>query len=197
MLGLGFLTCNVQVGGESYRQQFIIYKQLTPGIILRQDFLSWNQLGITCGPKGVLQLRDSQEVSVQIVEEVNAFSARLTAKITIPPRSLVLISVTTTLQASDNKTCFDFTPLQTSSQMGPNCIFYPLDYATLRGGSQRVPQVLVNLGQQEVKLQKGALLGHFHKAQLDEIIITEEDIFGVNVEETLDHQRNRGRGFER
>ena len=114
MPGLGFLTCNVQVGGENYRQQFIICKQLTPGIILGSDFLSRNQLGITWGPEGVLQLRDSQKTTVQMAEEVNASSAVLTAKITIPPRSLVLISVTTTLPASENKTCFDFMPLQTS-----------------------------------------------------------------------------------
>ena len=34
MPGIGFLTCNMQVGGENYQQQFIICKQLTPGIIL-------------------------------------------------------------------------------------------------------------------------------------------------------------------
>ena len=34
MPGMGFLTCNMQVGGKSYQQQFIICKQLMPGIIL-------------------------------------------------------------------------------------------------------------------------------------------------------------------
>ena len=56
MPGMGFLTCNMQIGNEYHRQQFIIGKQLTPGIILGRDFLSWNQLGITWGPEGVLQL---------------------------------------------------------------------------------------------------------------------------------------------
>ena len=31
---MGFLTCNMQIGGENYQQQFIICKQLTPGFIL-------------------------------------------------------------------------------------------------------------------------------------------------------------------
>ena len=56
MPGMGFLTCNMRIGNESYRQQFIVCKQLTPGIILGRDFLSRNQLGITWGPEGVLQL---------------------------------------------------------------------------------------------------------------------------------------------
>ena len=34
MPGMGFLTCNMQIGGENYQQQFIVCKQLTPGIIL-------------------------------------------------------------------------------------------------------------------------------------------------------------------
>ena len=34
-----------------------------------------------------------------------------------------------------------------------------------------------------MKLQQGIVLGHFQKAQSEEIMITQEDIFGVNVEE--------------
>ena len=34
MPGMGFLMCNMQIGTEAYRQQFIVCKQLTPGIIL-------------------------------------------------------------------------------------------------------------------------------------------------------------------
>ena len=34
MPGMGFLTYNMWVGSEDYRQQFIVCKQLMPGIIL-------------------------------------------------------------------------------------------------------------------------------------------------------------------
>ena len=54
MPGMGFLTCNLQIGRETYKQQFIVCRQLTPGIILGHDFLSCNQLGITWGPEGIL-----------------------------------------------------------------------------------------------------------------------------------------------
>ena len=53
------------IGGEDYKQQFIVCRQLTPGIILGRDFLSKNQLGITWGPEGVLQLSDSQDIPIQ------------------------------------------------------------------------------------------------------------------------------------
>ena len=183
MQGMGFLTCNLQIGGEIYKQQFIVCRQLTPGIILECDFLSRNQLGITWGPEGVLQLRDKQDLSVQTAEEITNPTVTLAAKTVVPSRSLVLVTVSTTLPSCGNKTHFDFIPVQANPQLGPNCVVYPLDYASIKGGLQRGLQVLVNLGQQDVKLQQGTILGYYQKTQSEEIMITQEDIFGVNVEE--------------
>ena len=91
MPGMGFLTCNLGIGGETYKQQFIVCRQLTPGIILGRDFLSRNQLGITWGPEGALQLRDEQDPSIQAAEEITNPTVKLAAKTVIPPRSLVLV----------------------------------------------------------------------------------------------------------
>ena len=183
MPGMGFLTCNLGIGGETYKQQFIVCQQLTPGIILGRNFLSHNQLGITWGPEGTLQLRDEQDPSVQAAEEVTDPTVKLAAKTVIPPRSLVLVTVLTTLPPCENKTHFDFVPTQANLHLGPNCIVYPLDYASIKGGSQRGLQMLINLGQQDISLQQGTILGHYQKAPSEEIMITQEDIFGVNIGE--------------
>ena len=166
---------NIQIGGEDYKQQFIVCKQLTPGAILGQDFLSRNQLGITWGPEGVLQLRDNQDIHVQTAEEVTTYTAMLTAKIVIPSRSLIVVPVIMTLPSCKNKACFDFTPIQLSPHLGPNCVICPLDYATIRG-SQRGLQTIINFSQHEVKLQEGKVLGHFQQTQPKETMITKEDI---------------------
>ena len=183
MPGIGFLTCDLGIGGEMYKQQFIVCQQLTPGIILGRDFLSRNQLGITWGPEGTLQLRDEQDLSVQTAEEMVNLPAKLATKIVIPPRSLVLVTVSTTLPPCKDKTHFDFVPTQANYHLGPNCIVYPLDYASIKGGLQRGLQVLINLGQQDIQLQQGIVLGHYQKAPSKEIMITQEDIFGVNIGE--------------
>ena len=146
MPGMGFLTCNMQVGGEYYRQQFIVCKQLTPGIILGRDFLSRNQLGITWGPEGILQLRDSQDIHVQTAEEMATYTARLIAKVIVPSRSLMAVPVRMVLPLCEKKTRFDFTPIPEGPGLGPNCVIYPLDYATIKGGPQRGLQVILNLG---------------------------------------------------
>ena len=44
--------------------------------------------------------------------------------------------------------------------------------------------MLINSGYQELKLPQGVALGHFQKAPPEEIMITQEDIFGVNMEES-------------
>ena len=97
---------------------------------------------------------------VQAMKKVTTFSVSTTTKIIIPSTSLVLTPVMMTLPSCENKTHFDFTPMQENSAIGSNCIIYPLDYATIRGGLQRGLQALVNLGQQEIKLQHGTVLGH-------------------------------------
>ena len=183
MPGMGFLTCNLGIGGETYKQQFIVCRQLTPGIILGRDFLSRNQLGISWGPAGTLQLRDEQDPSIQTAEEITNPTVKLAAKTVIPPRTLVLVTVSTTLPPCEEKTRFDFVPIQMNFHLGPNCIVYPLDYASIKGGLQRGLQILINLGQQDVKLQQGIVLGHYQKAPSEDIMITQEDIFGVNIGE--------------
>ena len=125
MPAMGFLTCDLCIGGETYKQQFIVCRQLTPGIILGCDFLSRNQLGITWGPEGTLQLRDEQDLSVQTAEEITNPLVKLAAKTVIPSRSLVLVTVSTILPPCKEKTCFDFIPTQTDLHLGPNCVVYP------------------------------------------------------------------------
>ena len=92
-----------------------------------RDFLARNQLGITWGPEGILQLRDSQDTQIQTMEETVTHIARLTAKVTVPSRSLTAVTVRMILPSCKNKT-------QEGSLSEPNCVIYPLDYATIKGG---------------------------------------------------------------
>ena len=183
MPGMGFLTCDLGIGGETYKQQLIVFRQLTPGIILGHDFLSRNQLGITWGPEGTLQLRDEQDSSIQTAEEMISPTVKLAAKTVIPPPKFGFGHSFNNIAPCRDKTRFDFVPTQTNLHLGPNRIVYPLDYASIKGGLQRGLQILINLGQQDVKLQQGIVLGHYQKAPSEEIMITQEDIFGVNIVE--------------
>ena len=49
------------------------------------------------------------------MEEMVTHSARLTAKVTIPSRSLTAVTVQMKLPPCKNKTRFDFTPIQEES----------------------------------------------------------------------------------
>ena len=140
-------------------------------------------MGITWGPEGVLQLRDDQNIQMQAIEETTICSAKLTANVTIPSRSLAAVTVKMILPSCQNKTRFSFTPVSEKALLGPNCVIYPLDYVTIKGGLQRGVQVVVNLSCQEIQLPEGLILGQFQQMPDEEIKVTQEDLFGINVTE--------------
>ena len=45
MPGMGFLRCNIQIGGEYYNQQFIVCKQLNPRTYTGPRFLGTKSIG--------------------------------------------------------------------------------------------------------------------------------------------------------
>ena len=86
--------------------------------------------------------------------------------------------------------------------MHPNCLVYPLDYATIRGGYQKGAQMVINLSQAPIKINEGTLLGHYIREDSENVFITEEALFNVNVTESwpmeqLEEEifRGTGKGF--
>ena len=199
---LGFVTCSVKIGDRNYDQEFIVIKQLVPEIILGRDFLSTYKLAITWGREGVLELRDEQETAILTAEEITEYPAVLLAKIEIPARTGVVVPVTVNLPPFTAKTLFIFNPRTLKDGMDPNCLVYPLDYATIRGGYQRSAQLIINLSQEPMKIVEGTLIGHYAREDSGDIYVTEQDLFGINVTEPwppeqLEEEifRGTGKGF--
>ena len=199
---LGFVTCSVKIGDRIYDQEFIVIKQLVPEIILGRDFLSTYKLAITWAKEGVLELRDEQETAILTAEEITEYPAVLLAKIEIPARTGVVVPVTVNLPPFTAKTLFTFNPRTLKDGMDPNCLVYPLDYATIRGGYQRSAQLIINLSQEPMKITEGTLIGHYAREDSEDIYVTEQDLFGINVTESwpteqLEEEifRGTGKGF--
>ena len=202
MPGLGFTTCRVQIGDRVYTQEFVVLKQLLPQIILGRDFLSTYKLAIIWGQEGVLQLRDEQEIAILTAEEITEYLATLLAKIKIPARTAAVVPVIANLPPFSTKSLFRFNPRAFGREMNPSCFLYPLDYTTIRGGFQRTVQLLINLSPDSVDLMEGTLMGHYIREDPEDILISEENLFEVNVtepwpKEQLEEEifRGTGRGF--
>ena len=180
---LGTTTCTVWIGGYVYVHPFIVCKELTPAIILGRDFLSAHKMKIAWGHGGVIQLMDGQDTQINVTEVMMDFPATLPAKVKIPPHTAIVTPVLTNLPTYKDKTHFIFTPLKENPDIDVNCVVYPLDYATLKGGNQRAAQLLVNLAQEEIILEEGMLIGYYERADCDEVLVMEENTFGVNVTE--------------
>ena len=181
---LGFVTCSVKIGDRNYDQEFIVIKQLVPEIILGRDFLSTNKLAITWRKEGALELRDEQETAILTAEEITRYPAVLLAKIEIPARMGVVVPVAVNLPPFTAKTLFTFNPRTPKDGMDPNCLVYPLDYATIRGGYQRSAQLIINLSQEPMKIMEETLIGHYAREDSEDIYVTEQDLFGINVTES-------------
>ena len=199
---LGFVTYSVKIGDRNYDQEFIVIKQLVPEIILGRDFLSTYKLAITWGQEGVLELRDEQETAILTAEEITEYPATLLARTEIPARTGVVVPVTVNLPPFTVKTLFTFKPRTLKDGMDPNCLVYPLDYATIRGGYQRGAQMIMNLSQESMKIAEGTLIGHYAREDTEDIYVTEQDLFGINVTEPwpteqLEEEifRGTGKGF--
>ena len=199
---LGFVTYSVKIGDRNYDQEFIVIKQLIPEIILGRDFLSTYKLAITWGKEGVLELRDEQEIAILTAEEITEYPAVLLAKIEIPARTGVMVPVSVNLPPFAVKTLFTFNPRVLKDGMDPNCLVYPLDYATIRGGYQKGAQLLINLSQESMKITEGTLIGHYVREDSEDVYITEENLFDINITEPwpteqLEEEifRGTGKGF--
>ena len=199
---LGFVTYSVKIGDRNYDQEFIVIKQLVSEIILGRDFLSTYKLAITWGKEGVLELRDEQEIAILTAEKITEYPAILLARIEIPARTGVVVPVTVNLPPFTVKTLFTFKPRTLKDGMDPNCLVYPLDYATIRGGYQRGAQLVMNLSQESMKITEGTLIGHYVQEDSEDIYVTEQDLFGINVTEPwlteqLEEEifRGTGKGF--
>ena len=136
------------------------------------------------------------------MEETTICSAQLTANVIIHSRSLAVVTVKMVLPSCQNKTRFNYSPTTAETSLEPNCVIYPLDYATIKGGLQRGVQVVVNLNRQEIQLPEGLILGQFQQMPDEEIKVTQEDLFGINatepwVPDELEEEvlKGDGRGF--
>ena len=73
-----------------------------------------------------------------MAEEITEYPAILLARIEIPARTGVVVPVTVNLPPFTVKTLFTFKPRTLKDEIDPNCLVYPLDYATIRGATKGV-----------------------------------------------------------
>ena len=147
-------------------------------------------------------MRDDQEIAILTAEEITQYPAVLQAKVEIPARTAVVVPVSVNLPPFTTKTLFTFSPSALRGIGDPNCLIYPLDYATIRGGYQKGAQLIVNLSQESQKITEGTLLGHYVREDPEDIYITEEGLFEINVTEPWSNEqieeeifRGTGKGF--
>ena len=196
MEAMGIAICKIQIGQQDYVQCFIVCKKMLTPVIVRRDFLATYQLTITWGKAGKLRLAKGGQDIIQTIEEVMQHPVRTIGITQIPPRVVASILVAANLPPYGVKMLFHFVPLVENLDLDTNCIPYPLDYTSIKGGRQRAVQVLVNLGEEDLEIPSHTFLGHFELAEKEGLTIDEQGLFEVNIEEPLSMEGLEDRLFE-
>ena len=69
----------------------------------------------------------------------------------------------TDLPEPETKIMYKMITADDSPDPGGSTITYPLCYATMVGGKQKCTQIVVNLGQEEITIKHGMILGYFER----------------------------------
>ena len=133
----------------------------------------------------MLCLAKGEQDIIQTIGEVTQHPMRTIGITWIPPRVVARILVVANLLPYGAKVLFHFVPLVENLDLHAKCIPYLLDYTSIKGGRQRAVQVLVNLGEEELKIPSHTLLGHFEQAEKEGLTVDEQGLFEVNIEEPL------------
>ena len=174
---LGITECEFTIGEKSYRNDFVVCKNLTRPCILGIDFL--RKCGIFAGwtPKGKFKLITQQEFPVESLEVlINGPMIQNKQGITIPGKRLAIIDVSIDIDESMDDQMFEVRPNFLLSTEHPNLVIIPMLYK-LKGTKQRcIPSVLLNLAEDEsIFLKKGEILGHLEPSSIEIGEILKED----------------------
>jgi len=163
MGAIGLAICTFSIGGKTYEHPFVVCDRLITPIIIGFDFLEKHRLGIGWAEGGYLKVCAGKEELIRTMEEVKQYPVTLSRGIRLPPRSVAVATVRMNLPQYLGRASFKFTSVAPFTGMEEDCLLYPIDYTTLRGGHQRSLQVIINLGEEEKTIQEGTLVGYFER----------------------------------
>ena len=190
---LGVVTCSLKLGGDNYKSDFIVCKKLKRPMIIGIDFLFENKIGIDWSEKGHFELKKEGKI---LVESIEAFHSRNTirtqSKLTIPARTIAVLNVQADMEEEEEDGFYEIKVNELFEDENPNLISIPTMHKTEKGKPSEIPHVLVNLDYDEVKIDKGAIIGFIEPTEvtIDEITTETTEHIYMNYDGTL-----RGKSF--
>ena len=174
---VGMIECPFTIGEKNFSHNFIICEKMRRPMILGFDFLMRHRIGTGWCPEGKFMLQSQNQ---PLVESIETFfkeeSPKLTAKseIEIPERSLVVIQARVEIPPEHCERMFETVPAEEMLEEYPELVAIHLVHKTSQRNYNTVPYVLVNIGNEDIIIEKGRTLAKLELFPYDAKQITTE-----------------------
>ena len=168
-------------------------------VILGIDFLRKFDIRISWGDQGRIKLKEGMHDLIHSVSETIHHPVSLCKDVTVPPRTVASMVTLTDLPELETKIMYKMITADDPPDPGGNPVTYPLCYATMVGGKQKCVQIVVNLGQENLTLKRGTILGYFEKwadETTNDPAISESDWISACTEPEIDPEKEPFKGAE-
>ena len=125
-----------------------------------RDFLKDNILHVGWSKGGKFQVHAGKEMLVEAITTEQNPVVTMKRNITISPRTLVMVEMQANIPDMEGSTYYDFHTTSRYEGQAINLILIPIAYHTNMAGQQILLQLLINLEEQPIKVEKGTTMGH-------------------------------------
>ena len=164
---LGIIKCPVTLGNEQYIHTFMVCKNIRRSMILGIDFLRKYRIGTNWPEEGQFQI---QTPSMETIEAIKVYhkgpTVKITKKMRIPARTLVLLEGSTKLKKYHQHKFYELNPDPKIEKEYPHLVMYPILHQANICGHLKVPICIINFGDEDVHLYPDRKIGILQEEKL-------------------------------
>ena len=164
---IGFTTCKLTLGNKTFESNLIVCKHLMRALILGRDFVYENELKVFYAKNGDCKLEYKYEELVATVDLKNELALSLKGGVTIPPRNIAILNVSSNLEEEDMGQIFNIRPSNLLSDEYPQLQIIPSIHKVDCINYNLIPFLMINLGEDSIYLPKGHVVGFLESECID------------------------------
>ena len=157
---MGITKCPVTLGNEQYNHTFMVCKNIRRSMILGIDFVRKYRIVTNWTREGQFQI---QTTSMETVEAIKVYhkgpTVRITQKMKIPSRTLVLLQGSIKLKKYHQHKFYELNPNPEIEREYSHLVMYPILHQANICGHMKVPICIINFGDEDVHLYPDRRLG--------------------------------------
>ena len=164
---LGIVTCSFILGTENFTTEVTVCKHLVRPLILGEDFLRKNRIGIYYSELGKCILERKQQELVSSIELESNPALLTRTQVTIPGRTLAVMNVRSTANCYHTAKMYDVQVNPLLSEEYPNLSIISTLHRVECDAPSIIPFVAIKLLYDPITIEKGLVLGFLTSQGLD------------------------------